>query len=499
VIDHKSVVVERADVAAYPKVAPFSPDQLYPEYSLGRPNSERNSSYDTVRSCFRSAGLDAVNFGTARWNPLRDLIAPGETVVLKPNLIKESHPRDPDGWRYVLTNGSVIRAVADYVFKAVGAKGKVIIADAPQTDSSFSRISSVLGLEVIRDFFLSHGMNIELIDLRKEEWTSRDGVIVGRRKLPGDPYGAVAFDLGANSEFVDHRGAGKYFGADYDVGETNLRHNGLRHEYLISRAVIECDVLFNLPKLKTHKKTGITVALKNLVGINADKNWLPHHTEGSPAEGGDEHPAPGLTHRFERMAVKYVHQLSLRVPGAGPWIHRQARKVGSRTFGDTENVVRTGNWYGNDTIWRMCLDLNKLLFYGRPDGTLKPYAVQNRKRHLVLVDGIVAGEGRGPMNPDPVEAGLILFGLNPASVDTAAAHLMGFDPLRIPIVRNAFEAQRYLLAEWRANDIRLVSSRGNLNGALADIGNSAGLHFEPHFGWKGHIERRPHIREGIHA
>ncbi len=498
-IDHRSVVVERTDFPAYPDEAPFGPGQSYPEYPLSRPGSERNSPYETVRTCFRSAGLDAANFGTVMWNPLRDLIAPGETVVLKPNLIKEFHPRDPEGWRYVLTHGSIIRAVADYVFKAVGENGKVIIADAPQTDSSFKKIVSVLGLDVIRDFYHRRGLNIELIDLRKEEWTSRDSVIVERRKLPGDPYGAVAFDLGASSEFVDHRGAGRYFGADYDVGETNLRHHGMRHEYLLSRAVMECDVLFNLPKLKTHKKAGITVALKNLVGINADKNWLPHHTEGSLGEGGDEHPAPSLMHRFERTAVKYVHQLSLRVPGAGPWIHRHARKVGSIAFGDTEEVIRTGNWYGNDTVWRMCLDLNKLVFYGRADGTLRPYAAANRKRHLILVDGIIAGEGRGPMNPDPVKAGLVLFGLNPASVDTAAAYMMGFDPLRIPVVRKAFKSRYYPIAEWDFGDIRVLSSRGNLNGLLRDLSDEAIFHFEPHFGWKGHIERCEPMREDAYA
>lgn len=492
-------MVERAELAAYPREAPFGPGQLYAEYSYPSPGSERNSSYETVRNSFRSARLDAANFGSAKWNPLRDLIAPGETVVLKPNLIKEFHPRDPEGWQYVLTHGSIVRAVADYVFKAVGANGKVIIADAPQTDSSFAKIVAVLGLEAIRDFYLRRGLNIELIDLRKEEWTSRDGVIVGRRKLPGDPYGAVAFDLGANSEFLGHRGAGRYFGADYDVGETNLRHHGTRHQYLISRAVVDCDVLFNLPKLKTHKKAGITVALKNLVGVNADKNWLPHHTEGALGEGGDEHPAPGMTHRFERLAVKYAHQLSLRVPGAGPWIHRHARRVGSKAFGDTEEVIRTGNWYGNDTIWRMCLDLNKLVSYGRSDGTLRPYAAENRKRHLVLVDGIIAGEGRGPMNPDAVKAGLVMFGLNSASVDATAAHMMGFDPRRIPIVRNAFRSNCYPIAEWDCDDIQVVSSTRELNGVLRDIGDDAVFHFEPHFGWKGHIERRDAMPAGAHA
>ena len=58
------------------------------------------------------------------------------------------------------------------------------------------------------------------------------------------------------------------------------------HEYLISRSAMDADVFINLPKLKTHKKVGVTLSLKNLVGINGDKNYLPHFCIGTPAEGG---------------------------------------------------------------------------------------------------------------------------------------------------------------------------------------------------------------------
>src|SRR5262249_7084612 len=161
---------------------------------------------EAVRSCFRGAGLDLERYGTSDWNPLEQMIRPGETVLLKPNLVKECHPRDPAGWEYVLTHGSLVRAVADYVWKALDGKGKVIVDDAPQTDSSFAQIVKVLGLDSIRDFYRSQGLDLELLDLRQEEWTSRDGVIVRRRRLSGDPYGSVAFDLGERSEFANHNG-----------------------------------------------------------------------------------------------------------------------------------------------------------------------------------------------------------------------------------------------------------------------------------------------------
>jgi hypothetical protein len=95
-----------------------------------------------------------------------------------------------------------------------------------------------------------------------------------------------------------------------------------------------------------------------------------------------------------------------------------ARGVGKPVFGDTDSTVRSGNWFGNDTIWRMCLDLNKIVFYGNADGSLREPEPQNRKRHYVLVDGIIAGEGRGPLNPDPVPAESCYLACIP-SVDAA--------------------------------------------------------------------------------
>ena len=90
------------------------------------------------------------------------------------------------------------------------------------------------------------------------------------------------------------------YGSEYDTSEICRHHTGGVHEYLISRTILEADCVINLPKLKTHKKTGITVCLKNLVGINGNKNWLPHHRVGTPAQGGDQFAEDGLIHRVER-------------------------------------------------------------------------------------------------------------------------------------------------------------------------------------------------------
>ena len=127
--------------SSYSSTPPFHPPDEVVECTFPERNGEQNPAYLGVRECFRLAGLDLSNYNTWNWNPLAGLIQPGETVLLKPNLVKEGHPRDPKGWQYVLTHGSIVRAVADYVWKALKGRGKIIVADAPQTDSSFAAIT----------------------------------------------------------------------------------------------------------------------------------------------------------------------------------------------------------------------------------------------------------------------------------------------------------------------------------------------------------------------
>lgn len=481
----------RLDSGEYREDPPFDPGESYPELLWAPRSARRNPAYEGVRQLFQVLGYDSSNFGRREWNPLGWLVRPGDTVVLKPNMIKEYHPRDPDGWRYVLTHGSVVRAVADYVCRALEGRGRIVICDAPQTDSSFKAICKRLGFDQLVTFYREKGVRLDLVDLRQEEWESRKGAIVDRKKLPGDPEGSVAYDLGPFSEFVDHPGNGRYYGADYDEGPVNLHHSGGRHEYLVSRTVMNTDVFINLPKLKTHKKTGITVALKNLVGINADKNWLPHHTQGSPSIGGDEFPEMTALRSFERRALKPLRRLASVLPDVGGRLLGLGKAAARPVFGSSSNVVRAGNWHRNDTTWRMCLDLNRILFFGQPDGTLGAPRARHNRAYLAIVDGIVAGEGNGPLDPDPVGAGVILGGVNPVSVDAAAAVLMGFEPGKLALLVNAARNGDYPLSSCEWEQVSLISNVEQWRGPLAQIDPEACFRFRPHFGWAGHIERVP--------
>lgn len=433
-----------------------------------------------------------MNVYVYRESPYLDFIEinPNDKVVIKPNLVKESKETDPNEWESVITSSFLIRTVAEYVCNILGNTGRLSICDAPQTDSSFEKIAQKLDLNLIAsDCSRKYGTTVEVIDLRNEEHTNSDGVIVERKNLYGDPRGAVSFDLGKDSLFFAHKGEGNYYGADYDARVVNAHHTKGRHEYLICKTPIEADVFISLPKLKTHKKTGVTLSMKNLVGINADKNWLPHHTCGSPNQGGDEYPDISLKRKIETNSVKFLRALAVRSPYLGTKFLHLARKEGAKIFGSGKDTIRSGNWYGNDTTWRMALDLNRCLLYGNPDGTLR---LSRKKRYYSVIDGEIGMEGAGPMQGDPKPCGIYISGEDPASVDAVAATLMGFDWKKLPIVREAFRKGSMPISEINPSEIQVVSDVEDWCVDLEELANKEHFDFIPHFGWKGHIELPNH-------
>ncbi len=476
----------------YPAAPPFGPSVPFPEYPFGgeAERSEPNHAYRTVRQALRLLDLDAANYDTAAWNPLGAIVRPGDTVVLKPNFIRDFHDTRGDDIESVITHGSVIRAALDYVAIALQGRGRVIIADAPQSEASFEKIKAYAGLDAIQAFYRKHSpITVDVIDLRPECAEKIDGVIVGHKKLAGDPAGYTKVNLGRHSEFmpINHL-SDRLYGAEYDRSEIAAHHHDEIHEYLISRSILAADVFINLPKMKTHKKVGVTLNLKNLVGINGNKNWLPHHREGVPADGGDQFASSGLSQRLERILAatfkRYFPKLGrLRSHVGGP-----AKRIGRGMFGDTNtDRIRSGNWHGNDTTWRMVLDLNRALRYADGDGVLHD---EPQRRYFCIVDGIIAGEGNGPTGTDPRAAGIIAAGASPLAVDVACARLMGFDYQRIPVLLNALRKHHYRLSLSRIDDVICRSNRDSYNLALREF-RGVCLGFRSHFGWVDEVEWPP--------
>ena len=483
-----SEVAASSGHAGYPTESPYSPGDAYPEYPFG-PGAlarEGNHAYDGVRDTLRLLGLDGEHFGQKSWNPFGERIRPGNTVVLKPNFIRDFRETHPGHGECLITHGSIIRAALDYVYIALKGEGRIIIADAPQNDADFSAIRRMAGLDAIQEFYQRHAsFNVEVYDLRPEKARKVNGVIVGHDRLPGDPAGYVKVDLGRDSAFCEvaylcHL----LYGAEYDTAELRAHHHDDVHEYLVSQTVMDADCVINLPKLKTHKKTGITVCMKNLVGINGNKNWLPHHREGTPSQGGDQFADDGVRHRIERTTMTWFRRL---FPLLGPIrrvIAKPCKAIGKRVFGDTNtDTVRSGNWHGNDTTWRMVLDLNRILMYADRDGHLRD---RPARRTFCIVDGIVGGEGNGPLDTTPKPAGVVLAGRNAVAVDLACANLMGFDHTRLPLIHRSFVDHPLPLVAFEASNVDVASNDHRLSGNALKLKDSA-RRFKPHFGWEGSI------------
>jgi uncharacterized protein (DUF362 family) len=471
----------------YPHSAPFDPDADYPEIrQLELPDTDPgNKVYAAVRHLLRDLKLDEDRFGTESWNPLGTIIQPGNRVLIKPNLVLH-HNKGSKDIDAVVTHASVIRPLIDYALIALRGAGEVIVGDAPHGDAHFNKIVRANGLQQLVAWYADRTrLPVRLVDFRKYAYPNGFDVSTCRQ-INRDPEGYVLVDLGAQSHLCSLANLERLYGSDYDRSFIVRQHTGGRHCYLISQTVLNADVVISAPKLKTHKKTGVTINLKNLVGINGDKNYLAHYRIGAPSEGGDEYPESSSSavrlirwySAFSRdrllapnkQALRYLHQL-LRLPFRAISLCRQI-------FG-RPRFVGGGNWHGNDTCWRMCLDLNHILRFADKNGAIMGFP---QRKQFCLVDGIIAGEGNGPMTPDPRNAGFLAAGGDPFKTDYVCTHVMGLDPDKIQLLRQSIGDAR------SGFDPKALRVSCRYHGDLADY-RDVHLRFRPHVDWVGHIER----------
>lgn len=87
-----------------------------------------------------------------------------------------------------------------------------------------------------------------------------------------------------------------------------------------------------------------------------------------------------------------------------------------------------------------------------------------------------------------MRAGTIVFADNVALADSIAARLMGFDPDRIPLIREAFRNHQFPLFDEDPAMARIVRN-GSAIGP-DEIQPVLQRAFLPPDGWLGHVERR---------
>lgn len=425
-----------------------------------------------IREALYASGVGHRN----RQAPFAEFIHEGETVLLKPNWVLHEN-FGSHGTDCLVTHPNFIWAVMGEVLKA--RPGRVIIGDAPIQECQFD----ALVLSEWREQIVSMAdCPVDILDLRRTILRAGDLSKGQDREVRGlERY--VLFDLEKASLLEPVSAPDSRFRITcYDPDQLAERHRPGRHQYLLAKEAFEADVIINLPKLKTHKKGGITAALKNLVGLNGNKEYLPHHRLGGSKDGGDCYPGASPV---KKMAEYCLDEANRRIgsDSCQRWLKSAQYLLKAQGWlGDPEIE---GGWHGNDTVWRMTLDLNRILLYGTVDGSM---AERQQRVIYSLTDAVIAGEGPGPLAPSPVPLGLVTFASNSVFADWVHASLMGFDPLRIPMIREGFQDFPYRLTSLPPEACEVVCDGQSLS--IAELRNKCGKAFVPASGWQGHIEWR---------
>jgi uncharacterized protein (DUF362 family) len=443
-----------------------------PKVSIARlPSCSYPQGADGDNPVSAALGRLATEMGWANENgPFGGVIPNGARVLIKPNLVLHRN-EGPGGTECLVTHPSLIRAAVDAALQS--RAGEVLVGDAPIQGCDFDVLMQESGLRVWSDEKMAREPRFKGIrDFRRTTCVLVHGVRLAAENLQSaDQF--VLFNLGNESLLEPVSNGGNRFRvAWYDPRLMAKTHHAGVHEYLIARSVIDADVIINLPKLKTHKKAGITCALKNLIGINGNKEYLPHHRIGGSAHGGDCYPGNGNVKRALEFVADHQNSSSSRA-SATAWhlvfavLARTSRLQGDRLGTD-------GSWNGNDTIWRTCLDLNRILLYGRADSTVVSGINTNgnasaagvmtkdiQRRVIHIADAVVAGQGNGPLAPDPLALGFLLGGNNASAMDWVGAHLLAYDPEKIPLLRHAFDQFRWPITDFSSNSVRIAGDLGS--------------------------------------
>jgi uncharacterized protein (DUF362 family) len=414
--------------------------------------------------------LDKEHFGEKDWNPLGEFINPGDNVVIKPNLVVDSTYLTEREFNSAVTHGSVIRPLIDYAYLAAGKRGKIIIADGPIDITDFRDTLKKSGiLDAVNYLKSKYKIPLEVIDLRTEylkkvkafRFRSFEISLWFLKKLKSGAKNYTVVNLNEGSEFQQMSPRTKYLRSTQLVRsakEPKKHHKNGKHEYSISKLILDADVIINVPKLKTHKKTGNTLSLKNIIGITMPRYWMPHYMQYY-----DEYSKSAP---LRDKVLKFLWSLP-HITGFGCIL---AKKV----EGEITVSIKGSNPY-NDTLWRSILDINRILFYADKNGRMRD---AKQRKYFSLIDGIVGGENNAPLSPTPKNSKVLIGGFDPVAVDYVATKIMGFDYKKIKTMKNALEMKKYPLGINDASRINIVGDE------FSD------LHFSPAYNWRGHIENR---------
>ena len=209
----------------------------------------------------------------------------GKRVLIKPNWVL--HSRCEADIISLRTHESFVLATLDIILSM--SPSCVVVGDAPIQGCDWEKMLSQKFIAQIESLGKKYGIPVHIKDFRRVTFKPGKNVLTVERN-PIDNY--VILNTGNQSflEPISSTDTNLFRVTDYNPDRLAESHQPGLHKYCITKELFDADVVLSLPKVKTHQKTGITAALKNMVGINGDKDFLPHHRIGGTERGGDCSP-----------------------------------------------------------------------------------------------------------------------------------------------------------------------------------------------------------------
>lgn len=392
----------------------------------------------------------------------------GKKILIKPNWVV--HNRKDNDEICLRTNDSFLLSALEILLQNKPAS--IIIGDAPIQGCRWDSMLRPQFIKSIEALSNKYSVRVTIEDFRRVTFDPSQNN-PNTEINPLSNY--IIFDLGINSYLEPISSTKNIFRVnDYDPDRLAESHTLGKHKYCITKELFEADLVISMPKIKTHQKAGITGALKNIVGLNGDKDYLPHHRIGGTGFGGDCYPGKNLL----RRTAEWLLDNANRHQGEIAYRYLQvASKIIWKLLLPQKMHHLGASWYGNDTVWRMVMDLNKIAVFGKKDGTLSN---EPQRELYSLCDGIIGGQGDGPLNPTPLALGVISFSNNSSMNDICMATLMDFDIQKISLL-NA--ASKYI----QDHNIELT-----LNGVKIDLTALSNISIRTNtpLGWSNHMSKK---------
>ncbi|MBK6729399.1 MAG: DUF362 domain-containing protein [Bacteroidetes bacterium] len=222
----------------------------------------------------------------------------GKKILLKPNWVK--HNYRPSDEFCLCTNTNFILAILELVLSKQPAS--VVIGDAPIQGCNWDKLINKEFLDAVAALTIKYSITVSVKDFRRVAFDTSNNKLEVERN-PIDQY--VIFDVGKKSylEPITVAGKNNFRVTVYNPDKFVHTHGPGMHKYCITKELFASDIVISIPKVKTHQKAGITAALKNIVGLNGDKDFLPHHRIGGTSIGGDSYAGGNVLRYWSELAL----------------------------------------------------------------------------------------------------------------------------------------------------------------------------------------------------